>query len=37
MTRVERVLLDRGTPSLPSLSDGFERRTGRTVQDVLGD
>jgi methylmalonyl-CoA epimerase len=36
MTRVERVLLDRGTPSLPSLSDGFERRTGRTVQEVLG-
>lgn len=36
MARVERVLLDRGTPSLPSLSDGFERRTGRTVQDVLG-
>ena len=25
MARVERVLLDRGTPSLPSLSDGFLR------------
>ena len=36
MSRVERVLLDRGTASLPSLSDGFERRTGRTVQEVLG-
>lgn len=36
MSRVERVLLDRGTPSLPSLSDGFLRRTGRTVQEVLG-
>lgn len=36
MARVERVLLDRGTPALPSLSDGFERRTGRTVQEVLG-
>jgi methylmalonyl-CoA/ethylmalonyl-CoA epimerase len=36
MSRVERVLLDRGTPSLPSLSDGFLRRTGRTVQSELG-
>jgi len=36
LMRVERVLLDRGTPSLPSLSDGFERRTGRTVREVLG-
>jgi len=36
MARVERVLLDRGTPSLPSLSDGFLRRTGRTVQSELG-
>lgn len=35
MARVERLLLDRGTPSLPSLSDGFLRRTGRTVQSVL--
>jgi hypothetical protein len=36
MARVERVLLDRGTPSLPSLSDGFLRRTGHTVQTELG-
>jgi methylmalonyl-CoA/ethylmalonyl-CoA epimerase len=36
MARVERVLLDRGTPTLPSLSDGFLRRTGRTVQRELG-
>jgi methylmalonyl-CoA/ethylmalonyl-CoA epimerase len=36
MARVERMLLDRGTPSLPSLSEGFLRRTGRTVQSVLG-
>jgi methylmalonyl-CoA/ethylmalonyl-CoA epimerase len=36
MTRVERVLLDRGTLSLPSLSEGFARRTGRTVKSVLG-
>jgi methylmalonyl-CoA/ethylmalonyl-CoA epimerase len=35
MARVERVLLDRGTPHLPSLSEGFLRRTGRTVQSVL--
>jgi hypothetical protein len=30
------MLLDRGTPTLPSLSDGFLRRTGRTVQAELG-
>jgi methylmalonyl-CoA/ethylmalonyl-CoA epimerase len=35
MTRVERMLLDRGTPGLPSLSDDFLRRTGRTVASVL--
>lgn len=35
MSRVERVLLDRGTPSLPSLSEGFLTRTGRTVQHAL--
>jgi methylmalonyl-CoA epimerase len=35
MARVERVLLDRGTPQLPSLSEGFLRRTGRTVQGEL--
>ena len=36
MARLERVLLDRGTPSLPSLSEGFLRRTGRSVQTELG-
>ena len=35
MTRVERVLLDRGTAELPSLSEGFLARTGRTVQTAL--
>ncbi len=35
MARVERVLLDRGTPTLPSLSENFLRRTGRTVQSAL--
>jgi methylmalonyl-CoA epimerase len=35
MVRVERVLLDRGTPHLPSLSEGFLRRTGRTVQSEM--
>ena len=37
MARVERMLLDRGTPALPSLSDGFLRRTGRTVQRALAE
>lgn len=36
MGRVERILLDRGTPGLPSLSETFLARTGRRVQDVLG-
>jgi methylmalonyl-CoA/ethylmalonyl-CoA epimerase len=36
MARVERILLDRGTPELPSLSEGFLTRTGRTVQDAMG-
>ena len=36
MARVERLLLDRGSPSLPSLSEGFVKRTGRKVTDVLG-
>jgi len=35
MTRLERILLDRSSGDLPSLADRFERRTGRTVQDVL--
>ena len=33
--RIERVLLDRPSGSLPSLSDRFLARTGRTVQQVL--
>ena len=36
MARVERLLLDRGTHALPSLSETFERRTGRSVQQTLG-
>lgn len=35
VTRVEKVLLDRSSGSLPSLAERFERRTGRTVQSVL--
>ena len=35
MGRVERLLLDRASGHLPSLADRFERRTGRSVQDVL--
>jgi methylmalonyl-CoA/ethylmalonyl-CoA epimerase len=37
MSRVERLLLDRGTPALPSLSDRFLQRTGRTVQRALSE
>lgn len=37
MTRLERILLDRSSGDLPSLAERFERRTGRTVQDVLGE
>ncbi len=36
MMRVERILLDRPSGQLPSLSDRFLERTGRAVQDVLG-
>lgn len=35
MARVERLLLDRPSGSLPSLSDRFTARTGRTIGDVL--
>jgi methylmalonyl-CoA/ethylmalonyl-CoA epimerase len=35
MGRIERLLLDRGTAELPSLSETFLRRTGRPVQDAL--
>ena len=36
MRRIERLLLDRPSGELPSLSDRFLRRVGRSVQDVLG-
>jgi methylmalonyl-CoA/ethylmalonyl-CoA epimerase len=36
MRRVEKLLLDRRSGELPSLSDRFEERVGRTVQQVLG-
>jgi methylmalonyl-CoA/ethylmalonyl-CoA epimerase len=35
MVRLEKILLDRSSGHLPSLAERFERRTGRTVQDVL--
>jgi len=35
MRRVDKILLDRSSGDLPSLAERFERRTGRTVQDVL--
>jgi methylmalonyl-CoA/ethylmalonyl-CoA epimerase len=37
MTRLERILLDRSSGHLPSLAERFERRTGRTVGEVLAD
>lgn len=33
--RIEKILLDRPSGSLPSLADRFRRRTGRSVQEVL--
>ena len=36
MLRVERVVLDRPAGRLPSLSDRFLERTGRSVRQVLG-
>ena len=36
MRRVDRILLDRASGELPSLSDRFLERTGRSVRDVLG-
>lgn len=36
MWRVERILLDRSSGGLPSLSDRFTERTGRRVEDLLG-
>jgi methylmalonyl-CoA epimerase len=36
MGRVEKIMLDRSSGDLPSLAERFRRRTGRTVQEVLG-
>lgn len=36
MSRLEKIMLDRASGDLPSLAERFQRRTGRTVQDVLG-
>ncbi len=35
MMRLEKILLDRSSGHLPSLAERFQRRTGRSVQDVL--
>jgi methylmalonyl-CoA/ethylmalonyl-CoA epimerase len=35
-SRLEKILLDRSSGDLPSLAERFARRTGRTVQEVLG-
>ncbi|HKO96673.1 MAG TPA: hypothetical protein VJU86_06765 [Pyrinomonadaceae bacterium] len=35
MWRVERISLDESTPEIPSLRDQVERRTGRSVGDLL--
>jgi methylmalonyl-CoA epimerase len=35
MLRLEKILLDRSSGDLPSLAERFERRTGRTVREVL--
>jgi hypothetical protein len=36
MQRVERVLLDRGSREIPSLSERFQARLGMSVADYLG-
>jgi methylmalonyl-CoA/ethylmalonyl-CoA epimerase len=36
MVRLEKILLDRSSGDLPSLAERFQRRTGRSVQEVLG-
>lgn len=36
MTRVEKLMLDRGTGELESLSERFERRVGRSLREILG-
>jgi methylmalonyl-CoA epimerase len=35
MARLERILLDRSSGDLPSLAERFERRTGRSIGQVL--
>lgn len=35
MARLEKILLDRSSGHLPSLAERFQRRTGRSVQEVL--
>jgi len=35
MSRIERILLDRTSGGLPSLSERFFRRVGRSVQEIL--
>jgi methylmalonyl-CoA/ethylmalonyl-CoA epimerase len=37
MVRLERILLDRSSGDLPSLAERFERRTGRSINQVLDD
>lgn len=37
MSRIEKILLDRASGSLPSLADRFERRLGRSVQEILSE
>jgi methylmalonyl-CoA/ethylmalonyl-CoA epimerase len=37
IVRVEKILLDRSTGDLPSLAERFERRIGRTVQQVVSE
>ncbi|HTC63040.1 MAG TPA: hypothetical protein VK709_09370 [Candidatus Saccharimonadales bacterium] len=36
MQRVERIALDEPHGSIPSLSERFEQRVGRTLRDYLG-
>jgi methylmalonyl-CoA epimerase len=37
MARLERILLDRSSGHLPSLAERFERRIGKTVQQVVAE
>jgi methylmalonyl-CoA/ethylmalonyl-CoA epimerase len=37
MSRVDKILLDRSSGHLPSLAERFERRVGRTVQQVIAE